>query len=59
MIARNLQNQLIQLLDTNAAVVLTGSRQVGNIALALSLQNSQDTVYRDLEKPVCQKLQLK
>lgn len=51
MVARNLQNQLIQLLEANAAVILTNPRQVDKTTLALSLQDSQDIVYRDLENP--------
>ena len=51
MLVRNLKKALIQLLNTNAAVVLTGPRQVGKTTLALCLQHTPTAVYRDLENP--------
>lgn len=51
MIGRNLQKPLLELLQNNAAVVLTGPRQMGKTTLALAVSASLDAVYRDLENP--------
>jgi predicted AAA+ superfamily ATPase len=51
MISRNLKNSLVNLLMTNAAVMLTGPRQIGKTTLAFFLQDDQKAVYRDMENP--------
>lgn len=51
MIERNLQKLLLELLQNNAAVVLTGPRQVGKTTLALTVSASLGAIYRDLENP--------
>lgn len=51
MIARQLQKRLLELLQNNAAVVLTGPRQIGKTTLALNLIKQLGAVYRDLENP--------
>lgn len=51
MIHRKLQNNLHKLLQTNAAVVLMGPRQIGKTTLALEVSKYFDAVYRDLENP--------
>ncbi len=49
MITRRLLNQLQQLLQENASVVLLGPRQVGKTTLAFALQQTLPGVYLDLE----------
>ena len=51
MIKRALQKKLLKLLQSNAAVVLTGPRQIGKTTLALSAAEELDAIYRDLENP--------
>jgi predicted AAA+ superfamily ATPase len=51
MIPRNLQQKLQKLLQANAAVVLTGPRQIGKTTLALAVKEQLGGVYRDLENP--------
>ena len=51
MIQRGLYNRILQLLQYNAAVVLTGPRQIGKTTLALAIADSQGAIYRDLENP--------
>jgi predicted AAA+ superfamily ATPase len=49
MISRRLQKTLHQALEENAAVALLGPRQVGKTTLALTIRDSQDASYFDLE----------
>ncbi|VAW05586.1 AAA ATPase [hydrothermal vent metagenome] len=51
MIKRNLQKKLLKLLQSNAAVVLIGPRQVGKTTLSLEVTAELNAVYRDLENP--------
>jgi predicted AAA+ superfamily ATPase len=51
MIKRNLHDRLLKLLRNNAAVVLTGPRQIGKTTLALDVGDGLNAIYRDLENP--------
>ncbi|RLA48820.1 MAG: ATPase, partial [Gammaproteobacteria bacterium] len=51
MIRRELQQILLKLLQNNAAVVLTGPRQIGKTTLALEVSKKLNAIYRDLENP--------
>ena len=51
MIQRELQKRILELLQVNAAVVMTGPRQVGKTTLALAISSELNAVYRDLENP--------
>ena len=51
MIRRELHDRLKTMLNTNAAVVLTGPRQIGKTTLAKEISQELDAVYRDLENP--------
>ena len=51
MIKRKLQKRLSKLLQSNAAIVLTGPRQIGKTTLVLQLAETLKAVYRDLENP--------
>ncbi|MCF6262303.1 MAG: ATP-binding protein [Xanthomonadales bacterium] len=51
MIERRLHQYLHSLLQSNAAVVLVGPRQIGKTTLALKVTDSIKGVYRDLEDP--------
>ena len=51
MIYRILKDELLWLLQSNAAVVLTGPRQIGKTTLAREVTQVQDAIYRDLENP--------
>jgi len=49
MIKRKLHSRVLKLLQHNAAVVITGPRQVGKTTLALQVNDELDGIYRDLE----------
>lgn len=51
MIEKKIKKQLEHLLDKSPAVVLTGPRQVGKTTLALSIAQSRNGIYLDLELP--------
>ena len=51
MITRTLHSTLLESLDSFAAVVLLGPRQVGKTTLALSIAENRPSVYLDLEDP--------
>lgn len=51
MIPRALQQTLLSQLDEVPAVVLIGSRQAGKTTLALSVKQTRDAVYLDMESP--------
>jgi hypothetical protein len=51
MIDRDLKPCLLQQLQSNAAVVLMGARQIGKTTLALEVSQNLNAVYRDLENP--------
>ena len=51
MIGRFVRSQVESALDLQAAVVLVGPRQVGKTTLALSIGQTRDAIYLDLENP--------
>jgi len=52
MIDRQIKSELIELIDSNPAVVLTGPRQVGKTTLAREIAKVRAAIYLDLERPV-------
>ena len=51
MIGRSRKAEVVRLLDSNPAVVLTGPRQVGKTTLAQQIAHKRGAVYLDLERP--------
>ncbi len=51
MIDREIRISLIELVDSNPAVVLLGPRQVGKTTLARELEGIRPAIYLDLERP--------
>lgn len=51
MIKRSRKAEVVRLLDSNPAVVLTGPRQVGKTTLAQQIAHERGAVYLDLERP--------
>ena len=51
MIVRSRKAEVVRLLDSNPAVVLTGPRQVGKTTLAQQIARERGAVYLDLERP--------
>jgi predicted AAA+ superfamily ATPase len=51
MLLRRLHQSIHSLLQSNSAVVLVGPRQIGKTTLALTVTDSMNGVYRDLEHP--------
>lgn len=51
MIGRSRKAEVVRLLDSNPAVVLTGPRQVGKTTLAQQIARERGAVYLDLERP--------
>jgi len=51
MIDREIKSELIELIDSNPAVVLMGPRQVGKTTLAHEIADMRPAIYIDLERP--------